>query len=58
LPFTSTVGCEGADDAAPLLGGVRKYVLLSCCQIVSSTPDVYLPGCSRTASIPALRSTE
>ena len=36
----------------------RKYDWLSWCHTVCATPDVYVPGCLRTASIPALRRIE
>ena len=36
----------------------RKNDLLSWCHTVWDTPEAYLPGCFRTASIPAPRSTE
>src|SRR6266540_6670497 len=55
FPLTSTTaGAAGSCFAA----GERKYDSLSCCHTVSSTPEAYAPGCLRTASIPALRSTE
>jgi hypothetical protein len=55
LPATSSLACGGG-VAGP--GGVRKNDLLSCSQTVSRTPDVYFPGCVRTASHPASRRTE
>jgi hypothetical protein len=55
-PFTSTV--VGADELGVLGAFARKSDLLSCCHTVSDTPEVYLPGCLRTASIPAFRKIE
>ena len=42
----------------PVAGMSRKNGSLSCCQTSRATPLAYVPGCSRTASMPASRRTE
>ena len=59
-PLTTIVGpVDGPLEALGGAGeGALKYDLLSCSQTVFDTPAAYVPGWVRTASTPALRSTE
>ena len=57
----ATMSCLGGSHGLSLedvAAAERKYDLLSWSQTVPSTPEAYLSGCVRTASIPALRRIE
>ena len=57
-PITTVAGFEDSEPpAARLADATRNCAFASSSQTVRVTPRAYVPGCARTPSTPALRST-